>query len=283
MAQRHNGGYGEEHEGRMHEQYGGRSREPSREELRGRPEEWDRPGRRQSGRSGDDDFMRFGSHRTRFDLEREDPDRGSFAGRGYDEPGFRRKDEEREGVGSRGGSRRWESGGFRGGFGDSYDVHPGDLAAGAHGEASREGDRDFPGYHGYETGRGFGEPARGRFGGGRREPTFADRSQGWRERGRFSGRGPKGYQRSDERVREDVCDLLTADPNVDASDLTVTVKDCEVTLEGKVDDRWTKRQVEDLSESVAGVRQVHNRLQIQSGEQASGVRFRGGENDTGRG
>lgn len=30
--------------------------------------------------------------------------------------------------------------------------------------------------------------------------------------GGFAGRGPKGYQRSDDRIREDVCERLAEDP-----------------------------------------------------------------------
>jgi hypothetical protein len=35
---------------------------------------------------------------------------------------------------------------------------------------------------------------------------------------------PRGYQRSDARIFEDICDKLTVDPRVDASDIEV---DCE--------------------------------------------------------
>jgi len=49
--------------------------------------------------------------------------------------------------------------------------------------------------------------------------------------GRFAGRGPKGYERSDDRIREDVCDRLMDDPEVAASNLTVEVRGGEVILE----------------------------------------------------
>ena len=55
--------------------------------------------------------------------------------------------------------------------------------------------------------------------------------------GRYAGRGPKGYQRSDERLKEEVCEQLTADPDVDASDVEVSVQNGEVTLEGTVHTR----------------------------------------------
>lgn len=81
-------------------------------------------------------------------------------------------------------------------------------------------------------------------------------------RGGFAGRGPKDYVRTDARIREDVCDRLSWDDEVDATDVTVTVKDGEVTLEGTVETRHMKRQAEDLAEAVAGVRDVHNQIRV---------------------
>ena len=84
--------------------------------------------------------------------------------------------------------------------------------------------------------------------------------------GRYAGRGPKGYRRSDERLREDACERLTADPDVDASDLEVSVQDGEVTLEGTVRTRAMKRAAEDCIDAIPGVQQIHNRLRVESGE-----------------
>jgi hypothetical protein len=39
------------------------------------------------------------------------------------------------------------------------------------------------------------------------------------EEGRHAGRGPKGYKRSDERIREDINERLTRDPQVDAGEI----------------------------------------------------------------
>jgi osmotically-inducible protein OsmY len=78
----------------------------------------------------------------------------------------------------------------------------------------------------------------------------------------YRGRGPKGYTRSDERIREDVCERLTDDPFIDASDINLTVRDGTVTLEGRVDERWMKHRVEDLVEGLSGVKQVENRLTV---------------------
>lgn len=76
------------------------------------------------------------------------------------------------------------------------------------------------------------------------------------------GRGPRGYRRSDERIREDICDMLTEDPYIDASNMEVTVKDCEVTLSGTVNSREDKRRAEDLAERITGVKDVHNTLRV---------------------
>jgi len=88
--------------------------------------------------------------------------------------------------------------------------------------------------------------------------SFASRSG----RG-FAGRGPKGYQRSDERLREEVSDRLMADDQIDASDIEVQVRNGEVTLTGTVPDRWSKRSAEDCAEQVMGVRDVMNQIRVQ--------------------
>jgi BON domain-containing protein len=84
------------------------------------------------------------------------------------------------------------------------------------------------------------------------------------QRGPFSGRGPRGYRRSDERIQEDVSEALTQEGELDASEILVTVQGGEVTLEGTVPDRRSKRLAEDLADQ-RGVRDVHNRLRVQAG------------------
>lgn len=79
------------------------------------------------------------------------------------------------------------------------------------------------------------------------------------------GRGPKGYQRSDERIREDVCERLMASP-YDASDVEVTVSQGEVTLVGTVHSRADKWGIEDVADSVLGVQDVHNQIRLNRGE-----------------
>jgi hypothetical protein len=76
----------------------------------------------------------------------------------------------------------------------------------------------------------------------------------------FAGRGPKNYTRSDERILEQVCERLTDNERIDASEIEVRVSNGEVTLLGEVDDRQTKRMAEDVAHGVRGVRDVHNQL-----------------------
>jgi osmotically-inducible protein OsmY len=83
-----------------------------------------------------------------------------------------------------------------------------------------------------------------------------------RERGSYAGRGPKGYKRSDERIREDVCDRLSDHPYLDASDIEVNVNEGIVTLSGTARDRRTKRLAEDLVESCSGVQDVDNKIRV---------------------
>jgi osmotically-inducible protein OsmY len=78
------------------------------------------------------------------------------------------------------------------------------------------------------------------------------------------GRGPKNYNRSDDRIKEDINDKLSDDPFIDASDIDVTVANAEVTLTGTVDHRSTKRRAEDLAEAVSGVKNVENRIRVAS-------------------
>lgn len=102
---------------------------------------------------------------------------------------------------------------------------------------------------------------------GRRQ---ADEEHAWAEpsawygAGRYRGVGPKGYVRSDERIREQVCDDLTDDPWLDASRIEVAVADGEVTLSGSVDSRDAKRWAEDVAHHAGGVKHVQNNLRIEA-------------------
>ena len=63
---------------------------------------------------------------------------------------------------------------------------------------------------------------------------------------RRGGKAPKGYVRSDERLKEMICERLMQDGNIDASDVEIRVASGLVTLEGSVDSRMAKYQIEDI-------------------------------------
>jgi osmotically-inducible protein OsmY len=130
----------------------------------------------------------------------------------------------------------------------------------------RDIDTDFD-EHEYNRSR-FAEPytggqfARSQYGRG------SSYSRDWTDRSRsplenFSGKGPKGYKKSDERIQEEVCEALYHDPLVDASDIEVTVTDGCVYLRGTVDSRRTKREAESCVEHLNGVEDVQNELRVQ--------------------
>jgi hypothetical protein len=85
---------------------------------------------------------------------------------------------------------------------------------------------------------------------------------GWMA-GPHSGRGPQGYQRSDARIEEDVCEHLTYHGMLDATGIQVQVDNGEVTLSGSVESRQAKRLAEDILDGISGVRDIHNQLRVQ--------------------
>ena len=104
---------------------------------------------------------------------------------------------------------------------------------------------------------------RGRYGsGGGYGRDHDDDDDYYDERRSHRGRGPKNYNRSDDRIRDDVNDALTDDHYLDASDISVTAKSGEVTLDGHVYGRRAKRRAEDLAEKASGVRHVQNNLRV---------------------
>ena len=78
--------------------------------------------------------------------------------------------------------------------------------------------------------------------------------------GPYGGRGPRGYQRPDPSIHDEVCDRLTRAGDLDASDVEVSVSEGLVTLGGTVGDRREKWLAEDLALAVSGVRDVVNDL-----------------------
>lgn len=98
--------------------------------------------------------------------------------------------------------------------------------------------------------------------------NFSPRAdRGWNIGSSNRGRGPKNYRRSDDAIRDDVCERLTMDHDVDASEVEVNVYESVVTLSGTVSDRHSKRLAEDIADSVRGVKDVNNELRVSRPEQ----------------
>ena len=106
---------------------------------------------------------------------------------------------------------------------------------------------------------------------------FGDEDAERRRREDHRGRGPAGYTRSDDRIREDANDALTDDWGVDARDISVTVASGEVTLDGTVPSREQKRRAEDVIDDLSGVKHVQNNLRVK--ESAGWDRNNRGETD----
>jgi hypothetical protein len=94
--------------------------------------------------------------------------------------------------------------------------------------------------------------------------TRDDQFRGFRnEGGQHRGKGPKGYTRSDERIKDDINEKLTDDEHVDAREIEVEVQNGEVVPTGFVRSRQEKRRTEDIVERVSGVKNIENRLKVQ--------------------
>lgn len=74
--------------------------------------------------------------------------------------------------------------------------------------------------------------------------------------------GPRGYQRTDERIRDQICERLSYARGVDIRDVSVDVKDSVVTLSGTVKNRSQKYYVEDLADATYGVSEVNNDIRV---------------------
>ncbi len=191
-------------------------------------------------------------------------ERGRFGGYGPDMGG------QRFGGGGMGG---WGGQGY-GGMGEQR------FGQGYGGMGEQRFGQGYGGMGEQRFGQGYGGMGEQRFGGmgeqrfGGRE--FEQGEQGYGRQGRMSGnwgwnlergshrgKGPMGYTRSDERIREIVSEALSDDDNIDASQIEVTVRNGEVILSGTVEDRHTKRLAEDVVERLPGVKDVQNQIKVQ--------------------
>ena len=219
----------------------------------------DRYGRDDRGfvaRAGDEVRSWFGdeeaARRRRLDEERERWSGPRWRG----ERGYGERHDFDEDWRSRSSSRDYSgiSYGLSGGHRDDARISPGGGGLESGYLGYRRGEYVPPQYRPEVPAR---EPARNE---GRREYS----TEWWRVPGPHAGRGPRGYQRSDERIREELNERLTAHGLIDASDIECQVQNGIVTLAGYVETRVEKRAAEDLAEDIAGVHEVHNQLRLRS-------------------
>jgi osmotically-inducible protein OsmY len=220
-------------------------------ESQGRWGEGDDPGRR-ADREFDDDVginerPQYGQQpqygRDRSDEERH-TGRGDRGASNYGQPSFGRE------YGSSGTSQYGRSDyGGRGSYGGS------DRGSSWRGYGGGAGDSGWtePFGEGQQYGSDYGSYA-GSYGGSAREGRFG-------QRGEHRGKGPKGYQRTDERLKEMICERLREDPEIDPSEVTISVSGSRVTLDGSVDSRRTKNSIEDIIEQF-DVHDVQNNLRV---------------------
>lgn len=111
------------------------------------------------------------------------------------------------------------------------------------------------------------DPGQSSYGGFTNEDTRYQRQQ-LGDQSRNQGRAgrprtmPKGYKRSDERLREDLCEQLSHS-GLDVSEVSVEVSGGKVTLEGNVENRRTKHAIEDMAADCMGVQEVDNRVRVE--------------------
>ncbi len=202
------------------------------------------------------------------------------------------------GEGAHPGSYGTQQAGYGGHYGAHREFEPGRPAPRHYGQ-DQYGQGQRQGYSGLgfsgqgyaPSGRGFGPSSVGgpQYGGGYEAAGPGGHGpEGLQERAappRRYGHGPKGYQRSDERLKEDISERLMAEPYVDSSDVSVEVKEGKVTLEGTVPERRMKHRIEDIADDCMGVKDIDNRIRVaRPGSVSSGSETRlsiGGGQDAG--
>ncbi|PTX06759.1 BON domain-containing protein [Achromobacter mucicolens] len=205
-----------------------------------------------------------------------DPGQSSYGGFSNEDPSFQRQQVYEGQERGRGSDGRHP---------DARDRYA-DQRRGTGGQSRLQGGRDraYGRDQSYDGPTSFGDDEGGYYGD---RPAWREESMSFEtaERGGYN-RGPtawrdrasrrtdpKGYIRSDDRVRENVCEAL-AHSGLDVSDVSVSVTDGRVVLEGTVPDRRIKHHVEDCTVECAGVNDVDNRIRV-AGASNSGASSNG--------
>jgi osmotically-inducible protein OsmY len=184
-----------------------------------------------------------------------------------------------QGYGSQGGSQ-----GSQGGYGSQgggYGSQGGSSSLGGQGFGFQGGMGG--GMQSFGGGQSSGYGSSQGYGSGQQWSSGTQGQVGSQGTSRFRGKGPKGYSRSDERLREELSEKLMENPEIDASEVEINVTDGEVTLTGTVDSRNSKRMIEDLCEDVLGVKHVQNNVRLKKGDSSSGQGSSQGQSSSGQG
>jgi hypothetical protein len=286
------------HFGNRDEEERDREREAGWDEQRGRRgfSEYARGESEQSnwGRDLDEDRWGQGGEPGRYE-QNQDYGRGSTGGgqqRGYggsgQSQGYGRSAYGQREQGGYGSGTAYQRGGFRGeqqrSFGEFRE--PGRFGSSQwRPEESSRGRQNY-GWP-YES-QSFEQPYppgfQDDFGSSQRVTRSGSGREGYSAYGSHRGKGPKGYTRSDDRLKEIICEKLSDDPMIDASEISVDVAGQVVKLTGMVDDRSTKYEVEELIERCGGVKDIDNQLRVRSGSsQSSQTDSQGGSIETASG
>jgi osmotically-inducible protein OsmY len=237
---------------------------------------------------GPQDWREFQQQEGREWYETEQPEWQSGRGQEHESSRFRGSARESSGLQSQygRGSEREEYGSYgqRGGgerFGQGRQSF-------GQGERSQQGQFENFGQENWRTQRGSSQEGRFAQQYGQKEYGFGQRGQQYgqygygegqywpQQRGQFTGRGPKGYRRSDDRIKEDINERLTQDPEIDAWEIEVQVEAGEVILTGTIDDRRAKHRAEDIAESVSGVKDVQNQIRVKKSDEDQSSEFKKG-------
>jgi osmotically-inducible protein OsmY len=212
---------------------------------------------RESGRQSGDRYEREdwdGTDRDRYGDYGQNRQPGMRGGYGTSNEGYGYNRGYQSTGGYQGGSGYQGNGGYRANEGNGRTNWNSGGSQGWSGESSGYGDRgesyggsqDYRGSQNYRSGQGVGN------------------GHGRVEESRYAGMGPKGYRRSDERIKEDISDRLTEHGSIDPSEVEVEVQGGDVTLSGTVADREQKRRAEDIAESCSGVGNVTNNIRCEN-------------------
>lgn len=108
---------------------------------------------------------------------------------------------------------------------------------------------------------GSGAPSDYREDFGGQDRTWMDQQADERS-GPHAGRGPRGWSRTDARIREAVSEALMEDPLIDAREIEVQVEGGAVILTGEVPGASDVHRAEQLARRCGGVGEVRNELEV---------------------